>query len=419
VFEKRSHVNFKLGWKKMRVMFVCSFYPPYFGGGSSRLSDISRILASMGIRVGVFTFASFKLFSKNWCEVADSVKVFRLPSLGLKHPLDQIFTGFLGTIIFSFLFKPNVFVVSLPPGEPCIGVFLASLFLRKKVVVDVRDEWEDCVIRRTRRFPTRILYRFYRWIFGYLYRRSLFVSTVTPTLVKRLKERCVDEVYLLPNGADTKLFRPKTLNECLRVRSQLNLEKDDFVLVYAGYVGAYYRVDVVIKALDKVMKDGMMNVKFVVIGDGESLENCVELRRRLGLENNVLFLGRKSRKEVANILSCCDVGVVPFDDDLIWLSAYTTKFFEYCSCGLPVIVSIVNGSDLERLVLESDVGFVVKPLDVDDMASAILRAYQDRNMLKVMGRNARSLVVKRFDRSRVVDKFSYLLHKKLFSMAEL
>jgi len=364
----------------MRVMFVCSFYPPYFGGGSSRLSDISRILASMGIRVGVFTFASFKLFSKNWCEVADSVKVFRLPSLGLKHPLDQIFTGFLGTIIFSFLFKPNVFVVSLPPGEPCIGVFLASLFLRKKVVVDVRDEWEDCVIRRTRRFPTRILYRFYRWIFGYLYRRSLFVSTVTPTLVKRLKERCVDEVYLLPNGADTKLFRPKTLNECL---------------------------------------SGMMNVKFVVIGDGESLENCVELRRRLGLENNVLFLGRKSRKEVANILSCCDVGVVPFDDDLIWLSAYTTKFFEYCSCGLPVIVSIVNGSDLERLVLESGVGFVVKPLDVDDMASAILRAYQDRNMLKVMGRNARSLVVKRFDRSRVVDKFSYLLHKKLFSMAEL
>jgi len=402
----------------MRVMFVCSFYPPYFGGGSSRLSDFSRILASMELRVGVFTFIPFKLFSKNWCEFVDGVKVFRLPSFGLKHPLDQIFTGFLGTLVFSFLFKPNVLVVSLPPGEPCIGVFLASLFLRKTVVVDVRDEWEDCVIRRTRRFPTRILYRFYRRFFGCLYRRSAFVSTVTPTLVKRLRERGSEEVYLLPNGADTELFRPKSLDECQRVRRLLNLEKDDFVLVYAGNVGAYYRVDVVIEALHKVVKLGVKNIKFVVIGDGEDLKRCTELCEHLGLKENVLFLGRKSREEVARILPCCDVGVVPFDDDPIWLSAYTTKFFEYCSCGLPVIVLIVRGSDLERLVLENDVGFVVKPLDVDDTALAIWKMYKNRDVLERMRMNARSLVVKKFDRSKIVGKLASLLREK-FSMAEL
>jgi len=397
----------------MRLLLVTSFYPPLTGGGASRIYDFARLLGSMGFSVTVLTFLSIKRF-KGFKPFGDGrVYVVRFPSLGFKHPIDQIFTSLMGTILILVMRKPHYVIVSVPPGEPCIGSYVGSRIFGRSLVVDIRDEWEDAVLKRTKRTLTRVLYRFYQILFTAIYRKSSFVATVSPTLVHRITERGIKEAFLLPNGADVKLFHPKSQNQRAEIRKALGLSEDDFVFVYAGVVGWYYRIDVVIKALLKLVGEQQIkNIKLFVIGGGNKLREYSELTEKLGLTDYVRFLGEKQRSEVAMILPCCDVGLIPFDEDPIWLSAYTTKLFEYAASGLPTIVSVVKGSDLEKLIAENEIGFRVEPLHVEQMAEVMLRAYKDKKRVAQMRTNAQKLAVERFNRETIVKKFAELLRAK-------
>lgn len=391
-----------------RLLFVTSFYPPVTGGGSWRIADLSRLMASMGYQVTVLTFSPFLSLPK--IRKAKEVELIRVPTLGFKHPLDQIFTSLIGTLLVIISKVPDFLIASVPMGEPCIGAFLASNLLGTKAVVDVRDEWEDVVIKRTRRFLTRNLYRLYRKLFNAFYQQSSLVTTVTPTLVKRTIQRGARTVYLIPNGADVNLFHPVPHEEQLKVRGEIGLQADDFVIVYAGRVGWYYRIDVVIEALHILInKQKLRNIKFLVMGPGEKVREYVDSCGKLGLKENAIFLAERSREEVARILPSCDVGVIPLDDDPVWLSAYTTKFFEYCASGLPVIASVPGGADLEKLINESDVGFAIEPLKPKQFAEAILKTYRDKSRRKEMQANARRLTVEKFNKEEIAHELGNIL----------
>lgn len=392
----------------MRLLFVTSFYAPLTGGGSSRIHDFSRLLASIGFEVTVLTFSPFQSLLQTTS--SKEARVIRLPTLGFKHPLDQILLGFVGTMLINAARAQDFVISSVPMGEPCIGAFLACSILSRRIVVDIRDEWEDAVIYRTRRLLTRNLYRLYRRLFNSIYQKSGFVTTVTPTLVKRTRQRGVANVYLVPNGADTELFHPISKEERIEARRKIGLKADDFVVAYAGKVGWYYRIDTVIEALNILVKEQQLeSIKLLVVGAGEKLRDYLNLAEELDLGRNVLFLGERSREEVAKILPCCDLGVIPFDDDPIWLSAYTTKVFEYCASGLPVIVSVATGADLERLVKKHAIGFATEPMDPEQVAKAILEAYRDKGRYRLMQANARRLAVEEFDRKKIAEKLAHIL----------
>jgi len=392
----------------MRLLFVTSFYPPLTGGGSSRIHDFSRLLASIGFEVTVLTFSPFQSLLQTTS--SKEARVIRLPTLGFKHPLDQVFLGFVGTMLINAARAQDFVIASVPMGEPCIGAFLACSILSRRIVVDIRDEWEDVVINRTRRLLTRNLYRLYKRLFNSIYRKSAFVATVTPTLAKRVRQRGVGNAYIVPNGADTELFHPTSKDERTELRRKIGLQPDDFVVAYAGRVGWYYRIDTVIEALNILVKEQQLeSIKLLVVGAGEKLRDYLNLAKKLDLGRSVLFLGEKSREEVAKILSWCDLGVIPFDDDPIWLSAYTTKVFEYCASGLPVIVSVATGADLERLVKKHAIGFATEPMDPEQVAKAILEAYRDKGRYRLMQANARRLAVEEFDRKKIAEKLAHIL----------
>jgi glycosyltransferase involved in cell wall biosynthesis len=230
--------------------------------------------------------------------------------------------------------------------------------------------------------------------------------------VERIRQRGVRSVYLIPNGADVELFRPASQGERSGMRRKLGLREDDFVIVFAGRIGWYYRIDMVIRALDTLInKQKLRRIRFLLLGPGERVQEYRDLCRELGLKEKVLFLGERRRDKVARILPCCDLGVIPLDDDPIWLSVYTTKIFEYCASGLPVIVSVTKGSDLEKLVEENKIGFAAEPTKPEKFAEAILEAYEHKDRLEEMRADARKLAVEKFNRRKTAEKLAEILER--------
>ena len=139
------------------------------------------------------------------------------------------------------------------------------------------------------------------------------------------------------------------------------------------------------------------------MGNGEKLDEYMKLTEELGLRDDVVFTGEVSRMEVAEVMNRCDLGVIPYDENPLWMSAYGTKIFENCASGLPTVVSALSGSDLEKLVNSREIGLVAAPLKVEEFTDRIEQLASNTALRVRMRDNALRLVEESFSRKRLAD----------------
>ena len=118
-------------------------------------------------------------------------------------------------------------------------------------------------------------------------------------------------------------------------------------------------------------------------------------------------------EKVDELIAEADVGLIPFDDNFLWKNAFTTKFFEYCACGLPVIATVYEDSLLAKLIKEHDIGLVTPPLDEEKLAEAIYWVYKNKAFREASGKKARLLVEKHFDRIKLSINFLEVIQETL------
>lgn len=157
------------------------------------------------------------------------------------------------------------------------------------------------------------------------------------------------DVTVVRTGPDLARLRPVPANPALRGGRE-------HLVAYLGVMGPQDGVDVVIEAADLVVNRwGRTDLRFVLMGSGDSWEALVEQRDRLGLQDFVDLPGRVSDATVAEVLSTADVGLSP--DPLNPLNDVSTmnKTMEYLVFGLPVLAfdlreTRVSAADAARYV---------------------------------------------------------------------
>lgn len=151
------------------------------------------------------------------------------------------------------------------------------------------------------------------------------------------KYRLGQKVVLIPGvGVEFSRFDRVPAGTRRKLRQELGIPEDAFVLIYAAEFSARKSQMVLIRALERLPE----NVMLVLAGEGTLREECRELARKLGLENRVLFPGQV--RDIPAWYAMADAAVsasrsegLPFN---IMEAMYT---------GLPVVASNVKGhSDL-------------------------------------------------------------------------
>jgi len=326
--------------------------------------------------------------------------IFKIP---LNHPLVfllNIISSFISSVPLLLARRPKIAIVSFPGGDSGSGFIIACSILKIKYIVDYRDEWENQLIYASQltRF-SRGFYLFMKKISIFYYKRARFVSAVTIPFVVDLKKKGVTCVMHFPNGAVTSLFRPVVRRP----------DNDFFSIIYSGGVGEYYRLDVVLSALKILADKNLKNIRLLIVGRGTNehiLYNLKKYSQQLGIQNSLMYLGNKSNvNELSKIIAEADVGIIPFDDNLLWKNALTAKFFEYCSSGLPVIATVFDDSLLAKVISENRIGLTSHPLDDKGLADVIQKIYGDKEFRESAGKRARILVEHHFDRNNISKEF--------------
>lgn len=402
----------------MKVLFVLGFPNPFPGAAWTRISFFAKYFNDKGCKVeiaGIFSPHSLsKVRSKNW----KGIKTFNIcPNLiveGILPMFLNIFSSIITLVPLLVILRPDMVVISVPPGEPAVGAYFASRLVRAKVAIDYRDEWEDFAINNSKSRTYTKSYKLLKVFMTNIYKRSDLVVTVTPPLIKSLLLRGIRNVEFTPNGADVDLFKPY---DRATIRRKLGLSENDFVIVYSGSIGGYYRLDFVTNVLSKLDSEVRSKIKLLMVGPESNMSEIIGISKKFNLENNVMYLGVKdNKKELAEIISSSDVGIIPYDANLLWKNAYGTKIFEYCACGLPVIATVYDDSILARLIKENGIGLISPPLDEEKLAEAIHRIYKNESFRKIGGKKARVLIEEKFDRNNIAEA---LLEKlaKIFERA--
>lgn len=408
--------------EKSRVLVLTDSFPPCPYAASQRIGAFVEVIASNDVEAIVFTL--FRCLTKKLRSTLDStcpIFNFRYPdyllrlSVVMVNPLLVLLFLFGATVIAATRHVKGI-LVSVPQGEVVIAGFLVSRLFGTPLIVDLRDWYPvPSVELRTHRIPRpRILNEILIKLFQAMYRRSQKLVCVDANIRRNILASGVSpsKVAVIPNGADTSTYKPCTLEERSKIRSNHGLSNDKVIFVYAGSLAKHYPVIDAIKGAESLFKKrNEFQLLIITFSDYTSHADYV---RKIGLEEAVKFLGPLPAAETARLISACDVGVVTYGKEQIWQQTYGSKIFAYMSCGLPILASGSSGSVIEKLINEHELGYFVGSPTGKSFARGFLYFLDNKDKKILMGKNAREIVEKTYNRKKLALKMVDLI----FSMVK-
>lgn len=198
------------------------------------------------------------------------------------------------------------------------------------------------------------------------------------------------DIEVIPNFIDTSTY--KRVIDCeFREHISPNGEK---ILVHISNFRPVKRVPDTIRILEKINKE--IPTRLLLVGDGPDRSECERLTKELGLQKNVLFLGKQDG--LVQILSASDLFIMPSQSESFGLSA-----LEAMACEVPVVSTSVGG--LPELNVHNKTGFIAEIGDIDRMAKYAIDLLTNTKKHELFSKNARERAVKIFDTKKIVPHY--------------
>lgn len=187
----------------------------------------------------------------------------------------------------------------------------------------------------------------------------------------------------------------------------INKSQSEFWVTYAGSISTSYDIKTLILAAKKLADKGYSEIKVQILGTGSQKENLEQFIKRENI-NNVKFWGFTEYPKMAAVLSKSDVVINSFVKGAP--QSIVNKVGDYLASGKPMINTLENPIFC-HLIEREKCGVNIEPENVDNLAMTILDLKNDFKERKKMGKNARTLCEKEFDR--------HTSYKKIIELTEM
>lgn len=194
-------------------------------------------------------------------------------------------------------------------------------------------------------------------------------------------------VTVIPNGVSASDFSP----------SPLPIRDDRVpVLLYIGTLADWQGLDIVIKALPKILEQRA--VRLHIVGRGRSRQRKILSKqiRKLGVEGSVTVQPAIPHHEIPALIADSDICVAPLglNDRNVTQGACPIKVLEYMAAGRPLLAS--NMPIVRELVREDMDALLFSPNDPDDLARQVLTLLNDFDLSKRLAESAAERVLSKF-----------------------
>jgi glycosyltransferase involved in cell wall biosynthesis len=177
----------------------------------------------------------------------------------------------------------------------------------------------------------------------------------------------------------------------LNKRNEFSLSQNDFICISAGdlVLRKNYRT-----AIESIAYAKNPHIHYLICGEGPEKDNLRSLAKKLGIDNQIHFLGY--RTDIKELLAMSDCFLFTSTQE-----GLPRSLLEAMAVGLPVVVSKIRGN--VDLIENGKGGFLCTPFNAVDFANSINILTNDKTLCESMA-NYNLEVIKQYDISVVEEE---------------
>lgn len=219
---------------------------------------------------------------------------------------------------------------------------------------------------------------------------------VTEDLRKWYGQKIVEKCVTVFNGIDTSLFKPDN-GQRSKIRQKYKIGDNDILLLTVGRITYEKGHHLAIEAL-RQMKNQDLNVRLMIVGEGEGKRILEENISMEGLEHEVIFTGQVDNTETVQYYDSADIFLMP----TLTIEGLPFVLLEAMSCAKPVIASEIGGN---RFVVKNRKnGLLIAPGNLKQLILGIQSLVADRRFAHELGLSARRTILNTFTVEHMVEK---------------
>ncbi len=249
--------------------------------------------------------------------------------------------------------KYDVLIASSDPLWGVVGLKAKKQNLKMFFLYDLHDNYE-----------TYDMYRipFFRFFDRNAMKKADVITTITHQLKKKIERVRSKNVFVIENGVDRAIFRPLDKKKC---RKDLKLPQDKRLIVYTGSIQRYEGVHRLLSMFSLLKKEKKDCILVIAGRYAKGEEKYIDVK-----QENVIYLGSLSQKDVAKVINAGDVAIVPYTNNWQVTYGFPYKLVEYMACQVPIVATRVGDNPK---VLKNKQFCLCSPDSLEDMKQKTIK----------------------------------------------
>ena len=237
-----------------------------------------------------------------------------------------------------------------------------------------------------------MVYRFLMWIEKSLFSKADKVSTISHTMIEKLKKKTTAPTYFLPNWIDEKQIDPAF------AKAHPFLISSKFKILYSGNIGDKQDWDFFLKFAESIDDK---RFEIIIVGDGS---------KRMWLEEEIKFYANITLyppvpyEELSDLLCSADVHIL-FQKPEVVDTVMPSKILGMMASAKPSIITGHAQSEVATSMIQSQGGYYSSEKEVHTVISQLETLENAPEVSKEMGINARAYVVSNFAKNQILASF--------------
>lgn len=346
----------------MKIAIIIARYYPFIGGAEVFAQVVAEYVVKSGCEMNVITMCPDRSLNKR--EKINEVMVHRIVMGKIRYL--SFLMGYLNLLWYTLKLnkaKNYDLIHAVAEGLPSIIAITIKKLKRKPCLITIQGGSISAGFESS--LSGRLSRKLQKWSF----RNADLVHVISQSLAEGAKRLGAENIAVIPNGVDSRLFKPMDKDE---LRKKYGISAEEKIIISVARLEPVKGVDHLIKAI-ALLVEKISDLRLVVIGDGKQREELERLINQLQLDSKVQLLGFLPHQQISEYLNMSDVFVLSSRHEGLGIA-----LIEAMACGVPVIGSRVDG--IVDIIEDGKNGILVPSGDEKALAEEIERLLQDENL---------------------------------------
>lgn len=330
----------------------------------------------------------------NNVEVYRSKQIIRIP-ITFSSRIFLIFSYTWGATLNMFRIKnkPDIVIPIVPFTSSIFIAWIAKILYGSKIWTHIQDFEFDAaidsgIVSKNKKGIISGLFLIEKFFFN----RSNITSTISNSMMNKLKEKTHSEVYFLPNWIDDDFITETN------TKKHHYFSNEKFNILYSGNIGEKQDWNVFVNIAQKLAELNP-SIHFVVVGDGGKAN---WLKNEIQNLSNTSYYPPVPYNELPTLLTSANTHIL-FQKCNVIESVMPSKLLGMMLSRIPVIVSGNTNSEVKTILNQSNGGYYISDNNETQIIETIQNLYLSKE--NIVGINANLYIKNNFSKDKILSQF--------------